>query len=72
MNGLQQALETWTPRQLRLAFMNQVWSAKMDLTEGTRSGVDTVEETFNVSRSADYQEIGTDILNGHCRTSSAT
>lgn len=44
---IEQALETFTPRQLRLAFMNQLWSSKMDLTDGTRAGVLTLEETFN-------------------------
>ncbi|KAJ9090716.1 hypothetical protein QFC20_007843 [Naganishia adeliensis] len=44
---VEQALETYTPRQLRLAFMNQLWSNKMDLTDGVRSGVENIEETFN-------------------------
>jgi cysteinyl-tRNA synthetase len=27
--------------------MNQLWSNKMDLTDGVRSGVENIEETFN-------------------------
>jgi len=46
---VQEALKTWSARQLRLAFMMQTWSAKMDLTEGTRTGMESIEETFNVS-----------------------
>jgi hypothetical protein len=45
----QDALKTWTARQLRLAFMMQTWSAKMDLTDGVRTGMENIEETFNVS-----------------------
>lgn len=44
---VEEALKTYTPRQLRLAFMLQIWSNKMDLTDGTRTGMENVEETFN-------------------------
>jgi cysteinyl-tRNA synthetase len=45
---LQEALETYTPRQLRLVFLNQLWSSKMDLKPSTRSEVEGIEEVFNV------------------------
>ena len=44
---IEEALQTWSPRQLRLAFMMQTWSSKMDLTDGTRTGMENIEETFN-------------------------
>lgn len=44
---IDQALETYSPRQLRLAFMSQLWSSRMDLSDGTRSGVLAFEESMN-------------------------
>ena len=45
----QEALETYTPRQLRLSFMLQTWNAKMDFRRDLISDVKTKEETFDVS-----------------------
>ncbi|KAN0091593.1 tRNA synthetases class I (C) catalytic domain containing protein [Tylopilus felleus] len=41
-------LEKFTPRQLRLAFLSQLWNAKMDFSDSLMAGeVKTVEATFN-------------------------
>lgn len=45
----QEALEDYTARQLRLAFMLQSWNAKMDFKKDLISDVRTKEETFDVS-----------------------
>jgi cysteinyl-tRNA synthetase len=45
----QEALETYTPRQLRLSFMLQTWNAKMDFRRDLITDVKTKEETFDVS-----------------------
>ena len=43
-------LEKFTPRQLRLAFLTQLWNAKMDFSETLMTGeVRNLETTFNVN-----------------------
>ncbi|KAH0828153.1 cysteine-tRNA ligase [Lanmaoa asiatica] len=41
-------LQRFTPRQLRLAFLSQLWNAKVDFSESLMTGeVKTIESTFN-------------------------
>ena len=44
----QQALDDYTARQIRMAFMLQTWNAKMDFKKDLISDVKTKEETFDV------------------------
>jgi cysteinyl-tRNA synthetase len=43
-----EALEKSTARQLRLAFLLQMWSARMDFKESNMTEVKTLETTLNV------------------------
>lgn len=46
----QEILQKYTARQLRLAFLTQLWNTKIDFSESSMSGeVKSVETTFNVS-----------------------
>jgi cysteinyl-tRNA synthetase len=45
----QEILEKYTPRQLRLAFLTQLWTAKVDFSESLMTGeVRNLEVTINV------------------------
>lgn len=44
---IDQALQQFTPRQLRLAFLLQLWSARMDFKDSFMTEVKNVEGTFN-------------------------
>lgn len=45
----QDILRRFTPRQLRLAFLSQLWNAKVDFSESLMAGeVKTIETAFNV------------------------
>jgi cysteinyl-tRNA synthetase len=47
----QEILQKYTARQLRLAFLTQLWNAKVDFSESLMTGeVRAIETTFNVSR----------------------
>jgi cysteinyl-tRNA synthetase len=46
---LQDALSQHSARQLRLAFINQLWNGRMDFKESTMVEVRKNESTFNVS-----------------------
>jgi cysteinyl-tRNA synthetase len=49
----QEILEKFTPRQLRLAFLTQLWNAKIDFSESLMTGeVRNLEITFNVCTSS--------------------
>ena len=57
MNGrkpdcrLQEILGKYSARQLRLAFLTQMWNAKVDFSESLMTGeVRTMEAAFNVGR----------------------
>ena len=46
----QEILQKYTARQLRLAFLTQLWNTKVDFSESSMSGeVRSIETTFNVS-----------------------
>jgi len=46
----QEILGRFTPRQLRLAFLTQLWNAKIDFSESLMTGeVKNIEATLNVS-----------------------
>lgn len=45
----QDALRDYTPRQLRLAFLLQIWNARMDFKRDLISDVRTKEDTLDVS-----------------------
>lgn len=47
---IDQALQQFSARQLRLAFLLQLWSARMDFKDSAMAEVRNVESTFNVSR----------------------
>ena len=45
----QEVLQKFTARQLRLAFLTQLWNAKVDFSESLMTGeVKGIETTFNV------------------------
>lgn len=47
--ALQEILQRFTARQLRLAFLTQLWNAKVDFSESLMAGeVKGIETTFNV------------------------
>lgn len=47
---LQEILQKYTARQLRLAFLTQLWNAKVDFSESLMTGeVRNIEITLNVS-----------------------
>ena len=46
---LQEILQKYTARQLRLAFLTQLWGAKVDFSESLMTGeVKNIEATINV------------------------
>ena len=46
---LQEILQKYTARQLRLAFLTQLWNSKVDFSESLMTGeVRGIEITFNV------------------------
>ncbi|CEH15956.1 cysteinyl-trna synthetase [Ceraceosorus bombacis] len=45
--SIDEALEKYTPRRLRLAFLLQLWSSKMDFRESAMAEVKNAETTFN-------------------------
>lgn len=46
----QEILQRFTARQLRLAFLTQLWNAKIDFSESMMTGeVKSLEVTFNAS-----------------------
>lgn len=65
----QEILGRFTARQLRLAFLTQLWNAKIDFSESLMTGeVKTIEATLNVSflprrwhGGADPQSIGSNV-----------
>lgn len=55
----QEILQRYTARQLRLAFIGQLWNAKVDFSESLMAGeVKNIEATFNVC--GVYFHLGTD------------
>jgi cysteinyl-tRNA synthetase len=45
----QEILKKYTPRQLRLAFLTQLWTSNVDFSESLMTGeVRTIETTLNV------------------------
>ena len=47
---LQEILQKYTARQLRLAFLTQLWNSKVDFSESLMTGeVRNIEASFNVS-----------------------
>jgi len=64
----QDILQKFTPRQLRLAFLSQLWNAKVDFSDSLMTGeVKTIETTFNVRVPMTRKRI---YLIPLCRTSS--
>ena len=51
MTVTQEALQKFSARQLRLAFMMQLWNTKMDFREDLIKDVKIKEEMFDVSPS---------------------
>ena len=50
LTAVQEILQKYTARQLRLAFLTQLWNSKVDFSESLMTGeVRTIETTFNVS-----------------------
>jgi cysteinyl-tRNA synthetase len=48
---IQEILQKYTARQLRLSFLTQLWNAKVDFSESLMTGeVRNIEITLNVSR----------------------
>jgi hypothetical protein len=45
----QEILKEWTPRQLRLSFLSQLWNSRMDFNESLQAEVKAREVGFNVS-----------------------
>lgn len=50
---IQEALQTYSARQLRLAFMLQIWNAKLDFKKDLIVDTKAKEETFDVSFKSD-------------------
>ena len=49
MSVMQEILQKYTARQLRLAFLTQLWNSKVDFSESLMTGeVRGIEITFNV------------------------
>ena len=50
LRPLQEILQKYSARQLRLAFLSQLWNAKVDFSESLMTGeVRTIEATLNAS-----------------------
>ena len=49
MSVMQEILQKYTARQLRLAFLTQLWNSKVDFSESLMAGeVKNIEAAFNV------------------------
>ena len=46
---IEEALGKYSARQLRLAFLNTLWNARMDFGKNSMAAVSSAEQTFNVS-----------------------
>lgn len=68
--AFQEILQRFSARQLRLAFLSQLWNAKVDFSEALMTGeVRSIETIFNV-RPSICRACGTVIADGARRTSS--
>jgi cysteinyl-tRNA synthetase len=60
--SIDEALQRFSPRRLRLAFLLQSWSAKMDFRESAMAEVKGVESTLNVGRAERGSADGADAI----------